>query len=94
VQQCKRSGLTQKEYSIREGISVERLGTWKRRLDREKQNNGTKGLVAVPAKTVTSALFMPPTVLGLVVDEQYRIEIPEAFCPATLESVLQVLRRI
>ena len=87
------SGLTQKEYSRKEGISVERLGTCKRRLEREAQVvSGT--LVAVPLGIVSSALFAPRPALGLVVNEKYRIEISDTFSPSTLETVLQVLKRV
>ena len=93
VQRWRESGLTQREYCKREGISIERFGAWKRRLDRENQNE-SGGLVAVPPKIVSSALFTVRPVLGLVVDERYRVEIPDAFSPSTLEAVLQVLSRL
>ena len=93
VQQWRSSGLTQKEYCGKEGISLERLGTWKRRLDREGQSQ-TGSLVAVPSRIVTSALHAPSPALKLVVKERYRLEIPDAFSPVTLETVLQVLNRL
>lgn len=91
VQQWRGSGLTQKAYCEREGLSVERLGTWKRRLDREAQVGGE--IVAVPSGIVSSALFGFRG-LGLVVNERYRLEIPDAFSASTLEAVLQVLNRL
>jgi hypothetical protein len=93
VLRWKRSGLTQKEYCIKGGISVERFGYWKRSLDSESQN-GARSLVAVPTKTVSSALFTARPALGLVVDERYRVEIPDTFSPSTLEAVLQVLSHL
>jgi hypothetical protein len=93
VEQWRDSGLTQKEYCNREGISLERLGTWKRRLDREGQEQ-TGALVAVPSKTVSSALSTPGTMLRLVVNERFRVEIPDAFSPVTLQTVLHVLDRL
>ncbi|MDA8162242.1 MAG: IS66 family insertion sequence element accessory protein TnpB [Desulfobacteraceae bacterium] len=92
VQRWKESGLTQREYCKKEDLSIERFGAWKRRLDHENQVE-TGGLVAVPSKIVSSALFTRPA-LGLVVDERYRVEIPDAFSPSTLEAVLQVLSRL
>jgi len=93
VQRWSVSGLTQKEYCNKEGHSLERFGTWKRRFDREGQNdNGS--LVAVPSGIVTSALLQRSPSLGLVVSERYRVEIPDRFSPATLEQVLQVLARL
>jgi hypothetical protein len=92
VQQWRKSGLTQKGYCIKEDISLERFGSWKRRLDMAKQN-GARGFVTVPAKTVSSAL-LTRAALGLVVDERYRVEIHDAFSPSTLEAVLQVLSRV
>lgn len=92
VQRWRESGLTQKEYCSREGISLERLGTWKRRLDRDGQKQ-SGALVAVPSRIVTSALHAGPAI-KLVVDERYRVEIPDAFLPATLETVLHVLNRL
>ena len=93
VQRWRESGLTQREYCKREGLSIERFGAWKRRLDRENQSMAG-GLVAVPPKIVSSALFTARPALGLVVDERYRVEIPDAFSPSTLEAVLQVLSRL
>ena len=86
------SGLTQKEYCEREGIPLERLGSWKRRLDRETQDRGG-AIVAVPPRIVSSALFAARG-LGLIVNDRYRLEIPDAFSPSTLESVLQILNRL
>src|SRR5208282_2443170 len=93
VQRWRESGLTQKEYCIKGGISVERFGYWKRSLDSENQD-GARNLVAVPAKTVSSALFTARPALGLVIDNRYRVEIPDAFTPSTLEAVLQVLSHL
>ena len=93
VHRWRSSGLTQKEYCNKEGISLERFGTWKRRFDRE--GAGCAGaLVAVPSKIVSSALMERRPALGLVVSERYRVEIPDTFSPATLERVLQVLARL
>ena len=91
VERWRSSGLTQKEYCSKEGLSLERFGTWKRRLDRE-DNSGT--LVAVPTGIVSSALRTSHRMLSLVVDERYRIEIPDAFTPGTLQNVLEVLSRL
>ena len=91
VQRWRSSGLTQKEYCSKEGLSLERFGTWKRRLDRE-DNGGA--LVPVPAGIVSSALHTSHRMLSEVVDERYRIEIPHAFTPGTLQNVLQVLSRL
>ncbi len=93
VQQWKESGLTQRQYCKNENLSIERLGAWKRRLDHENQSE-SGGLVAIPPKIVSSALFTARPALGLVVDERYRVEIPDAFSPSTLEAVLQVLSRV
>jgi len=66
VQQWQFSGLTQKEYCSREGLSLERFGTWKRRFDREGQDRAGS-LVAVPSGIVSSALLERRQRLGLVV---------------------------
>lgn len=93
VQQWSGSGLTQKEYCKQKGISCERFGAWKRRLEREEQ--GHRGaIVAIPSEIVSSALLSMRPILGLVVKERYRVEIPDSFSPATLEAVLQVLNRL
>ena len=93
VQQWQGSGLTQKEYCNKQGISIERFGSWKRRLELEAQSHsGT--IVAIPSKIVSTALLAMRPTLGLVVKEQYRVEIPNAFSPATLEAVLEVLNRL
>ncbi len=93
VQRWRASGLTQREFCKKEDLSIERFGAWKRRLDRENQGE-SEGLVAVPPKIVSSALFTVRPALGLVVDERYRVEIPDAFSPSTLAAVLQVLSRL
>jgi hypothetical protein len=92
VKQWRSSSLTQKQYCSKEGISLERFGAWKRRLDREGQKQ-TGALIAVPSRIVSSALHTPCT-LKLVVNERYRVEIPDAFSPVTLETVLHVLNRL
>ena len=93
VQRWQGSGLTQKEYCNKKEISVERFGAWKRRLEREnKDRNGA--VVAIPSETVSAALLTMRPTLGLVVKERYRVEIPDAFSPDTLEAVLQVLNRL
>ena len=91
IQRWRSSGLTQKEYSSKEGISVERFGTWKRRLEGEGRSGA---LVAVPPQIVSSAQRAGGPALRLLVDERYRIEIPDAFSPVTLEKVLHVLDRL
>jgi len=93
VQRWRGSGLTQKEYCNENGISLERFGSWKRRLEREDQGR-TGAIVAIPSGIVSSALLVMRPTLGLVVKERYRVEIPDSFCPATLEAVLQVLIRL
>jgi hypothetical protein len=93
VQRWSSSGLTQKEYCNKEGLSLDRLGAWKRRFEREGQSR-SGALVAVPSGIVSSALLARRQSLGLVVSERYRVEIPDMFSPATLESVLQVLARL
>jgi hypothetical protein len=93
VQRWSSSGLTQKEYCIKEGLSLERFGSWKRRFEREGQSR-RGALVAVPSGIVSAALLERRQRLGLVVSERYRVEIPDTFLPATLEQVLQVLARL
>ena len=88
VERWKESGLTQRQFCKNEGLSIERFGAWKRRLEREGQSKAS--LVAVPSRVVSSALFTVPA-LRLVVDERYRLEIPGSFSPSTLEAVLKVL---
>ena len=92
VKQWRSSSLTQKQYCSKEGISLERFGAWKRRLDREGQKQ-TGALIAVPSRIVSSALHNAGT-LKLVVNERYRVEIPDAFSPVTLETVLHILNRL
>lgn len=93
VQQWRSSGLLQKEYCNKKGISLGRFGAWKRRLEREAQgHSGT--IVAIPSGIVSSALLAMRPTLGLVVNERYRVEIPDSFSPDMLEAVLQVLSRL
>lgn len=93
VQPWQDSGLTQKEYCKQKGISHERFGAWKRRFEREGQSH-SGAIVAIPSGIVSSALFSMRPTLGLVVKEQYRVEIPDSFSPVTLEAVLQILNRL
>ena len=91
VERWRESGLTQRQFCKNEGLPIERFGAWKRRLERESQSESS--LVAVPPRIVSSALFTAPA-LRLVVDERYRVEIPDSFSASTLETVLQVLSRL
>jgi hypothetical protein len=93
VERWGKSGLRQKEYCIKEGISIERFGYWKRRFERKSRSVGER-LVAVPPGIISTALSEGRGMLGLVVRDQYRIEIPERFSPATLAAVLEVLNRM
>jgi hypothetical protein len=93
VERWRGSGLTQKAYCAREGISLERFGAWKRRLD-PKAHKHAGSIVAVPSRVVTSALGAYNPALKLVVNERYRVEVPDAFSPVTLEAVLRVLDRL
>lgn len=94
VEKWGRSGLRQKEYCGREGISLERFGYWRRRIEREREKGRTRGLIAVPSGVVSSALFARREMLGVVVKERYRVEIPDTFSPDTLARVLEVLGRM
>ena len=91
VEQWRGSGLTQKEYCRTQGICLERFGYWKRRLEREGQSGA---FVAVPSGVLSRALCPSHSALRLTVDERYRIEIPEGFCPSTLKTVLEVLAHL
>jgi len=90
VEQWHGSGLTQKEYCVREGVSLERFGSWKRRLEGEGSARSEGALVAVPSGIVSSALCSGSS-LGVIVNDRYRVEIPERFSPVTLKAVLEVL---
>jgi hypothetical protein len=94
VQQWRSSGLMQKEYCNKKGISLGRFGAWKRRLEREYKGRTGAAIVAIPSGIVSSALLAMRAPLGLVVNERYRVEIPDSFSPDTLEAVLQVLNRL
>lgn len=90
VRQWRSSGLRQKEYCIREGISIERFGSWKRRLDREETEE-VGSLVAVPSGVVSAALHAGRPTIKVVVNERYGVEIPEGFSPVTLKEVLHII---
>jgi hypothetical protein len=93
IQRWRGGGLTQKEYCNKKGISLERFGAWKRRLEREDKGH-SGAIVAIPSGIVSSALLAMRPTLGLVVKEKYRADIPDSFSPAALEAVLQVLNRL
>lgn len=93
VERWRRSGVTQKAYCEEEGLSRERFGSWKRRLEKEEGSRSGLSLVPVPAGIVSSALCTRPR-LGVVVKDCYRVEVADGFSPATLESVIRVLERL
>lgn len=90
-----RSGLSQRDYARREGVSVERLGYWKRRLlGRRSQASTIDGaLVAVPHRVI-SAAYLGKSGIGVVVDGRYRVEVSPDFCPETFESVVRRLSNL
>ena len=83
-----KSGLSQAEYSRRQGLDAHRLGYWVN--NKPATSVPPLTLVEVPAQKITT---INVAALKLVVDNHYQIEIGDHFSSTTLEKVLQVLRR-
>ncbi len=88
VNAWKKSGLSQAEYSRRQGLNVHRLGYWIN--NKSSQTTQSLTLVEVPTQNMETGNAVA---LKLVVNNHYQIEIGNQFSSETLEKVLQVLRR-
>jgi hypothetical protein len=91
----KRSGLTQREYCKRQGVSEWSFSLWKRRLARST----TSGVSFVPVTvtgSTTGIVGLPGAhrqPLTLVVGSRYRLEVGDGFSDETLSRLLCVLGR-
>jgi len=93
-----RSGLTQREYCKRQGVSEWSFSSWKRRLARSSAANADISFVpvavvsqpALPKKEPSGAV----SPLTLVVGSRYRLEVGEGFSGETLGRLLTVLGRL
>jgi transposase len=87
------SGLTQREYCDRHGISVASLGRWREILRRQDQGRTHDNDVApqlLPVQWVREA--NDAGALTLVLDDRLRVEVGNGFDGPTLKRLLAVLR--
>ena len=81
------SGLTQREYCSRNGLSRSALGYWSRKIDTEGKGNG---FVEIHSAHET-ARGSSSDAVELLIGERYRLRLSEGFSPQTLARVLEVL---
>lgn len=91
----KRSGLTQREYCKRQGVSEWSFSHWKRRLARSNPSGVSFVPVTVAGSTTGSAGLSGAhrQSLTLVVGSRYRVEVGDGFSDETLSRLLFVLGR-
>lgn len=81
------SGLTQREYCSRNGLSRSALGYWSRKIDSEGKGGGFVEIRSVHDGEAGNG----SDAIELVVGERYRLRLGEGFSPQTLARVLEVL---
>ena len=82
------SGQTQGDYCKQHGLNLKTFAYWRRR---QKKDNPSVRLVQLPAEALRNS---ERSALRVVVDGRYAIEVEDGFNPATLGSVLEVLKRL
>ena len=82
------SGQTQGEYCKQHGLNLKTFAYWRRR---QKKDSTSVRLVQLSAEALHHA---ERSALRVVVDNRYAIEVSDGFNPATLGSVLEVLKRL
>ena len=94
VEAWRESGLSQTEYSRREGISIKSLGYWKRRFERESSvETLSPTIVSVPMPPSPESQ-VPPRPIILHTHGGARLEVGGDFHPEVLEKILRVLERL
>ncbi len=96
VSAWRRSGLTQREYSKRQGLSEWSFSSWKRRLAKRNPDSVSFLPVVMRGQDVVGsagfALGSRPS-LTLIVEDRYRLEVGDGFSSETLARLLAVLGR-
>ena len=82
------SDQTQGEYCKQHGLNLKTFAYWRRRFKTDRP--GVK-LVQLPAGALQQ---QAGSALRVIVDGRYTIEVLDGFRPATLGSVLEVLKRL
>ena len=89
VKAWKDSNLTQAEYCRRQGLQTHRLCYWINK--KPAKPDLPLALVEIPIQKMPAR---SDVALKLTIDNHYQLEIADHFSPATLEQILQTLRRI
>ncbi len=89
VKAWKDSNLSQAEYCRRQGLKTHRLCYWVNK--KSAKSDHPLALVEIPTQKIPTP---SDAALKLIVDNRYQVEIADHFSPATLEQILQTLRRI
>lgn len=88
------SGLTQAKYCRKKNLKTTRFTYWKHKFNKK---NLPIEFVEIPTEPVKSFCFSKihsaPS-LRLTMDSRFFIDIPNDFCPATLEQILLTLKRV
>lgn len=92
VERFESSGLTQRAYCNRHGLSMSSLHRWRRLLANKRPSRSVE--IVPIGQLLTKLPAPPPTCDALtLVAGRYRVEIPDGFSPATLGAVLDLLER-
>lgn len=86
IQKCSESGLTQKEYCLRNGIGPKSMVYWKSKL--KKETSGVS-FVQLPVPVISNRA--KPTALKLVYGDKYRIEVGDDFSTDTLKRLIHTI---
>jgi hypothetical protein len=86
------SGLSQVEFCRQNELNRHRFTYWKRRIRKSAQ---TVPFVELGSLPNLSGVYGPKgATFGLILEERFRIEIPDGFNPVTLEQLIRTLCRL
>ena len=88
IKAWKDSNLSQAEYCRRQGLKNHRLCYWVNK--KSAKSDHPLALIEIPIQKMP---VRNDTALKLTIDNRYQVEIADHFLPATLEQILQILRR-
>jgi hypothetical protein len=86
------SGLSQIEFCRRNDLNRHRFHYWKRRIRKSAQAVPFVELGGLP--NLSEGYGPKGATLGLILEERFRIEIPDDFNPVTLEQLIHTLCRL
>ncbi len=89
IKKCSESGLTQKEYCLRNGIGSKSMTYWKSKL---KKENTDISFVHLPI--AVRPIQPAQTSLKLICNDKYIVEVGDNFAADTLKRLLHTIEAI